>query len=138
MRIVIVDDSEDARELAEALLLDAGYEDIITADSAAAVFALLTIGGSTKSQPYAVDLVLLDILMPNKEGLETLIELKRRFPHVRAFAMSGGVSNIPYTDFLSVASKFGADAILRKPFDPQKLFDLIDGRDSSPRHSKAG
>jgi CheY-like chemotaxis protein len=127
--IVIADDDPLVREVYKAALVQRGHAVLLAEDGVGAI-ALV------ESRP--VDLVLLDILMPNKEGLETLIELKRRFPHVRAFAMSGGVSNIPYTDFLSVASKFGADAILRKPFDPQKLFDLIDGQDSSPRHSKAG
>ncbi len=126
--IVIADDDALVREAYKAALEQRGHSVLLAEDGAAAI-ALV--------EATAVDLVLLDILMPNKEGLETLIELKRRFPQVRAFAMSGGISHTP-TDFLTVASKFGADAILRKPFAPQKLFDLIDGRDASARQSSAG
>jgi DNA-binding response OmpR family regulator len=125
--IAIADDDPLVREACKAVLEQRGHTVLLAEDGAAAIVLV-------ESRP--IDLLLLDILMPNKEGLETLIEIKRRFPGVRVFAMSGGISHAP-TDFLSVASKFGADAILRKPFGPQKLFDLIDSADSNTQ-SKAG
>jgi DNA-binding response OmpR family regulator len=125
--IVIADDDPLVREAYKAALEQRGH-DVLLAEDGAGAIALV------EARP--VDFVLLDILMPNKEGLETLIELKRRFSQIKVFAMSGGISRTP-TDFLTVASKFGADAILRKPFAPQKLFDLIDRRDSHA-HSNAG
>ena len=69
--------------------------------------------------------------MPRKDGLETLIELKRRFPRLTVFAMSGGAGRNG-ADFLAIARKFGADGVLRKPFRPETLFALIDGQDSGP------
>lgn len=76
---------------------------------------------------HAIDWLLLDILMPKKEGLETLVELKRDFPRLKIIAMSasGGRSN---TDLLQVAQKLGADATLRKPFSPSALFTLVEGQ----------
>ena len=126
--IVIADDDPLVREAYKTALEQRGHAVLLAEDGAGAI-ALV--------ESQSIDLVLLDILMPNKEGLETLIELKRRFPNVRVFAMSGGISHAP-TDFLSVASKFGADATLRKPFAPQKLFDLMDGTDAGALQSKAG
>src|SRR4051794_8763189 len=65
-------------------------------------------------QSESCDVALLDVLMPDKEGIETLIDVKRLFPHLRVVVMSGGGTRGKY-DFLSVARKFGADAVLKKP-----------------------
>jgi DNA-binding NtrC family response regulator len=70
---------------------------------------------------------LLDILMPNKEGIETLIEVKRRFPDLTVLAMSAGTSRYG-ADFLDIATKFGAAAALKKAFKVQVLLDLIEGK----------
>ena len=61
------------------------------------------------------DLVITDVLMPDKEGLETIIELRKIDPDVKIIVMSGGgrVNNV---DFLEMAKKFGATATLKKPF----------------------
>jgi DNA-binding response OmpR family regulator len=75
----------------------------------------------------ACDVVLLDILMPAKEGIETLIEIKRRFPETRVIAMTGGGSMGKF-DFLAMARKFGADGVLKKPIDPQELFEVVGAR----------
>ena len=61
------------------------------------------------------DLVITDIIMPEKEGIQTIIELKRDFPNARVIAMSGG-GRTRNTDFLRLASKCGADRVLAKPF----------------------
>src|SRR5882757_9058023 len=67
-----------------------------------------------------VDVVFLDVVMPQKEGLETLLELRRRFPSMPVYVMSGGGSRNKH-DFLSVARKFGATGVLRKPITPADL-----------------
>jgi DNA-binding NtrC family response regulator len=73
-----------------------------------------------------VDIVFLDILMPQKEGLETLLEMRQRFPAVPVYVMSGGGVRNTH-DFLAVAEKFGATGILRKPVTPAVLIELIEG-----------
>jgi DNA-binding response OmpR family regulator len=72
-----------------------------------------------------VDVVFLDVLMPQKEGLETLLEMRSRFPDVPVYVMSGGGGRGKH-DFLSLAEKFGATGIIRKPVAPAVLIQLIE------------
>jgi DNA-binding response OmpR family regulator len=109
--VLVVDDDRAVREFVKALLEQNGYVVRHAVDGEAAL-ALLAI------QP--VDIVLLDILMPRKEGLETLLELKRQLPKVVVIAMSASGMR-KGNDFLTIASKFGADSILQKPFSPDDL-----------------
>ena len=70
-----------------------------------------------------VDLLVLDIVMPEKDGLETLIELGRRRIEVPVIAMSG--STRAPMDFLKMARKVGAREILYKPFKEAELIDHV-------------
>jgi DNA-binding NtrC family response regulator len=70
-----------------------------------------------------VDIVFMDIVMPHKEGLETLIEMRRRFPEMPIYSMSGG-GKYNKQDFLSLAQKFGATGTLKKPLEPEALLKL--------------
>ena len=76
------------------------------------------------------DVVVTDILMPEKEGLETIQELRRDYPQVMIVAMSGGSERIGI-DVLRVARTFGADGVLEKPFSCAELVELVD--DLAPR-----
>jgi len=118
MTVVIADDDSLLRDTFRISLEARGYNVLLAEDGN---HALKTV------ESNAVDAVLLDILMPRKEGLETLIELKQRFPALRVFAMSGG-GLYGREDFLTVARKFGADAVLRKPFPIQAVVELLEGR----------
>ena len=62
MRILVIDDSEDGRDIAEAMLLSAGYEHVSTAGSAAEAYRFLGIGG--QAEPVAIDLLLLGVDSP--------------------------------------------------------------------------
>lgn len=64
---------------------------------------------------YPIDLVITDIIMPNREGLGTIREIRMNWPDVKIIAMSSGGA-IKSPDFLAVAEKFGASCILKKPF----------------------
>ena len=64
--------------------------------------------------------MLLDIIMPEKEGIETLMEAKQRWPALKVIAMSGG-GRIKADDFLQLASDLGADLVLKKPVLPSVL-----------------
>jgi DNA-binding response OmpR family regulator len=66
----------------------------------------------------AVCLVVTDLFMPNKEGLATIMELRRDFPKVAIIAISGMSDAAP---LLSVARKLGADKTLEKPFQAEEL-----------------
>jgi DNA-binding response OmpR family regulator len=113
--ILVVDDDALVRAAAAAILRRHGYVVRSAADGEAALAAMAGEPAST---------VLLDILMPRKEGLETLIELRRGFSGVTVVAMSGSLVR-KRNDFLAIAVKFGADSILRKPFTPDNLLAAI-------------
>ena len=64
--------------------------------------------------------------MPKKEGVETIIELKRDYPSVRIVAISGG-GRTRNLDFLKLARGYGADKVLAKPFSEEELLSAVDG-----------
>jgi CheY-like chemotaxis protein len=113
--ILVADDDALTRAAYRSALERSGYQVFTAQDGEEALHC---------AGQNPVDLLLLDILMPRKEGLETLIEIKKRFPALTVIAMSAGGSRSE-TDFLAVAAKFGADGTLRKPFTPKTLLEEI-------------
>jgi DNA-binding response OmpR family regulator len=69
----------------------------------------------------AAELVVTDIIMPNREGIETIVELRKASPTVKVIAISGGYRIGP-DDFLQLARHVGADGALAKPF---RLAELV-------------
>ena len=115
-RILVIDDDDNVRLSVKLALEDADYEVDEAADGAEGMRRL-------RSQP--VDLVITDIFMPEKEGLETIDELKRDFPQIKIIAISGGGSMDPQ-EYLQIARKLGADRSLLKPFDIDLLVKTAD------------
>jgi CheY-like chemotaxis protein len=66
------------------------------------------------------DLVITDLIMPEKEGLETIVELRQQHPLIRIIAMSGG-GRLSNEDYLHLAKRFGAQHTLAKPFTRDEL-----------------
>lgn len=75
MRILVVDDSEDSRDLTEGALLSAGYADIVTAASGWEALKVLDVGRLTDEDP-PVDVALLDIVMPEMDGVEVCARIR--------------------------------------------------------------
>jgi DNA-binding response OmpR family regulator len=71
------------------------------------------------------DVVITDILMPNREGIETIRDLRRSQRDVKIIAISGG-GNIDKMQLLDMAQKFGADRVLPKPFTPRQVLTTLD------------
>jgi PleD family two-component response regulator len=75
MRILVVDDSVDSRDLAEGTLLSASYNDIVTANSGWEALKILDVGRATDEKP-SVDVALLDIVMPEMDGVEVCARIR--------------------------------------------------------------
>jgi phosphoserine phosphatase RsbU/P len=75
VRILIIDDSEDSRDLTEGALLSAGYTDIVTAASGWDALKVLDVGRAADEKP-TVDVALLDIIMPEMDGVETCARIR--------------------------------------------------------------
>jgi CheY-like chemotaxis protein len=76
-------------------------------------------------EQHKPDAVITDILMPQKEGIETIREIRERAPGVKIIAISGGGMSHNLM-FLDVARAFGADAALAKPFRPNELSAVVE------------
>jgi CheY-like chemotaxis protein len=100
--VLVVDDDEGFRVLARAILEPAGFEVIEAADMETCLAQL---------RDHAVDAVVLDMVMPGRDGIEAVPELKKLFPKIRIVAVSGAEQGDLY---LSVSSHLGADASLEK------------------------
>jgi DNA-binding response OmpR family regulator len=114
-RIMVVEDDHSVRELLREILEREGYEvqDAENGKEAIAIF---------KAAP--ADLIITNILMPEKEGLETIQELCRYDPDVKIIAISGG-GKIGPADYLEVARRFGAMRTFCKPFDRKELLHAV-------------
>ncbi|MGO9015679.1 MAG: response regulator [Dissulfurispiraceae bacterium] len=81
-----------------------------------------------------VDIVITDILMPEKDGLETILDIKKEFPKAKIIAMSGfGKGGM---DILSIAREFGATHCIRKPFQPDEIIRLVNSTLDVPDSSQ--
>lgn len=118
MRILVVDDLEDSRDLTEAALLSAGYVDVITAGSAWEALKVLDVGRTTDEAP-AVDLVLLDIVMPEMDGIETCARI-RKDPRYYDLPIIM-VTSLDDMDSLSNAFVAGANDYVTKPINRVEL-----------------
>jgi CheY-like chemotaxis protein len=116
MRILVVDDNDDVLLSMNALLEDAGYQPVSARGAREAIELQCR-------QP--ADMVITDIFMPDQDGLETIVELRERWPRLKIVAMSGG-GDVARQDYLEVAQHAGADAMLRKPFAPQELLKTVE------------
>jgi DNA-binding response OmpR family regulator len=115
-RILVIDDDRDVRICILDNLEAAGYS-VFGAENGNTGIAIF------RSDP--VDLVIVDLFMPEKEGIETIIELRKGFPDLKILAISGGIPGYGPDDFLHIAQKLGADGSLDKPFTMQHLLSVI-------------
>lgn len=115
-RILVVDDEELARFTIREILESAEHEVTEAFNGIEAI-------SRQKEQPF--DLVITDIIMPEKEGVETIIELRKDFPDLKIIGISGG-GRTRNMDFLELAKQFGAERILAKPFTADELLENVD------------
>jgi YesN/AraC family two-component response regulator len=108
-KILLVEDEEAVRSMLKAVLEDEGYHVQEASNGKEALQS------HASSSP---DLILTDIVMPDIEGIEMIMKLRKSDPKVKIVAMSGG-------DYLTIAKKLGADHVLAKPFSHQTLLEAL-------------
>jgi CheY-like chemotaxis protein len=112
---MLVEDDPAVSQSLSKTLLAAGYVVVPAADGAEAV--RLWLEGRS-------DLVILDMFMPEKDGLETIVELQSLTPNVPIIAITGGGTHGRF-DILKDAKRLGAVETFKKPFDTRELLDAV-------------
>jgi DNA-binding response OmpR family regulator len=115
-RILIIDDDLAVRDTLIAILEDRGYE-VMTAVNGQQGLAVFR-----SERP---DLLITDIVMPVKEGLQTIREIREERPDMKIIAISGG-SRTERHDFLEIARQLGAWDVVVKPFDSEDFVARVD------------
>ena len=124
--ILIIDDEEDIRDALQMVLESAGYDVKVASNGNDAV---------ELQRNTPADLIITDIIMPEKDGVTTIKEIRGEFPGVRVIAISGGggVQSAEYvpeaittTAYLAAAKEAGADRVFTKPFERDDLIQAVD------------
>ena len=114
--ILVVDDDREVRDMLQRLLERAHY-DVETAEDGKQALKMF--------QAKTYDVVITDILMPEKEGIETIIELRKQHSGLKIIAISGGGKG-DAGHYLQVARAFGADRSFGKPFECSEILQAIE------------
>jgi len=114
--VLVVDDEDQLRQLIREILEQAGYQVTEARDGKEALI---------QYRLAPADVVIMDILMPEQDGLETTSTLRREFPNVKIIAITGSSEMIGILSFLDVAKMLGAHRALQKPFEMQTLLDTV-------------
>ena len=115
-KFLVIDDEADICEMTKLLLERSGHEVTCTTDSRAAAKLL---------KEQAFDAVITDMLMPDKDGLEVMADLRQHHPEIRIIASSGG-GRVSSDSYLHIARKSGAHALLSKPYTLKELLACVD------------
>jgi CheY-like chemotaxis protein len=117
-RILVVDDEKPVRDALAALLRQESYRVVVAESGHVAVEAI---------EAFTFDFIIVDIFMPEMNGLETIKIFRSNAPSVPIIAMSGYASGSGFVDndFFRTAMEFGATCCLRKPFMREQLLDAL-------------
>lgn len=114
-RILIIDDEPTILLMMKKMIERAGYKVDLASNG---------LNGIALLEKNSFDLVITDIIMPEKEGLEIISELRRDYPNIKIIAISGGGRLSP-EGYLVSADLLGADRVLKKPFERKDLITSI-------------
>jgi DNA-binding response OmpR family regulator len=114
-RILLIDDDAMVRDTIRHILIAEAHDVTIAEDGNSALHLF---------RKSSFDLVITDIMMPEKDGIEIIREMRAIRAGTRILAISGG-GRIGNTDFLKIAERLGANAVVAKPFDPDELVERI-------------
>lgn len=116
MRVLVIEDEAALRQTIRRMLESAGHE-VVEAENGRTGLEIF--------RKNSLDVVITDIIMPNKEGIETIRDIRALNPDIRIVAISGGGRTKNF-DFLRIAGKLGANATLAKPFQRQQLLATLE------------
>ena len=111
--VLLADDDDQIRQLLRIMLDAAGYKVLLAADGHEALTLF--------AQHPGVSVAVIDLVMPNKEGIETIRAMREQSPRVPIIAMSGAFDG----QFLPTARMLGADATLAKPINLRTLLEVL-------------
>jgi CheY-like chemotaxis protein len=114
-KILVIDDDPLVRSTIARVLSRAGYDFVLAVDGK---------HGLELFESEQPDLVITDLIMPEKEGIETIRAIREMHPEANIIAISGG-GRIGSVDLLTLATKFGAREVISKPFEPADLRESI-------------
>ena len=115
-KVLVIADDVQVRSLIGKFLEIAGHSVVVAEDGIDGMKCF-------KSAPF--DIVITDIIMPHKEGLETIVELKNCNPDIPIIAISGG-GRVEPDDYLKLAKIRGASVILKKPIEGSTLVGIVE------------
>ena len=123
--ILIIDDEQDIRDALLMVLESVGHDVKVASNGDEAVEL-------QRREP--ADLIITDIIMPGKDGVDTIKEIRQEFPGTRIIAISGGggVQSADYvpqaittTAYLAAAKQAGADMVITKPFERKDIIQAV-------------
>lgn len=114
--ILVIDDDPAMRRMIDRILTGAGHQ---------VTEAVNGVDGMKKFRAAAPEIVVTDIVMPDQEGIETIMKMRATGSRIGIIAISGG-GHGSAGDYLLAARGLGADAILAKPFRPDELTALVE------------
>ena len=115
-RILVIDDEPYILMMLKKMLEKVGHEVDMAVNGEE---------GMELFNKYHADLIITDIVMPEKEGLETIRELKKKHPELKVIAISGG-GRVDSKEYLESARLFGASRIFKKPFKQKEIIDAVE------------
>ena len=114
-RILVIDDEKTIREMLTDILEEEGHEVTCAEDG---------VEGIAQYKKALHDLVITDVFMPEKSGLETILDLKDEFPQIQIIAITGWDAKDDL-DVLAMMEERGADGVLSKPFKAEELTSKV-------------
>lgn len=115
-RILVIDDDAQFRQMLRQMLERQGYEVVVAQDGEE---------GIKLHHQAPVELIITDMIMPNKNGVDTILEFWHDFPNVKIIAISGVVRGIRAQKYLFYVKPFGISRVFSKPFDSKELLGAI-------------
>jgi len=115
-KILIADDDEQLRDMLKQVLEREDYE-VFGADNGNDAIRLL--------KQFSFDLIITDIIMPQKDGTGLIMEIRKDFPDLQIIAISGGARHIDPQNPLQIAKMLGANQIFAKPFKIAEFLEAV-------------